>query len=220
MTHQLLVWGRALLLASIAAMLGGTAHVTAGGLLPGPIALALMVAVLTVLAAPALTVQASYRRLAALVGGGQMIVHLVLTATAGHTAPHAASSPRSGVVPGPDRAGGVRDQLAVVSDADDVGPAAGQGLQHLLDHLAGTNALMAAAHLVAAAGIALWLWRGEQALWTLLALLTRWLRRPERLAESNPRLRFGAGSFAPPAPPFTRWEATASISRRGPPVLA
>lgn len=220
MTHHLLVWGRALFLASIAAMLGGTAHVTAGGLLPSPIALALMVAVLTVLAAPALTVQATYRRLAALVGGGQMIVHLVLTATAGHAAPHAASSPRSAVVPGPDRAGGVRDQLAVVPDADDVGPAAGQGLQHLLDHLAGTNALMAAAHLVAAAGIALWLWRGEQALWTLLALLTRWLRRPERLAGSNPRLRFGAGSFASPTSPFTRWEATASISRRGPPVLA
>lgn len=175
-----MLWTRACLVAVVATALGTAAHTTAGGLLPGPVVLASMFSALLVVSAAALTTPASYLRILALVGGGQAAVHLVLTVTAGHAAPHApaAGQPIPRVLK--TRPGGVRDQLAVVSDPNAGTAATGSGLQHFLDHLGGTDAPMMAAHLAAAGGVAWWLWRGEQSAWTLLALLWSWITPPHR----------------------------------------
>ncbi|KAB2810968.1 hypothetical protein F9L07_03245 [Pimelobacter simplex] len=211
-----LLWTRACLVASVATALGTTAHTAAGGLLPSPIIVAAVFATLLVIGAAALTAPASYVRILALVGGGQAAVHLVLTMTGGHLAPHAPTPAQPSPRVSRARSGGVRDQLAVVPDPDRATTTAAPGLQHLLDHLAGTDAPMMAAHLAAAAGVAWWLWRGEQSAWALLALLWGWVIVPtaapvHRTARATVLIRRSAD------PARGRRESISSISRRGPP---
>ncbi len=71
---------RALLCAGVAAMLGVTAHLGAGGLLPSPAWCLAAGAVLVAVNLVALGGPASVWRLVALVAGGQAFWHLVLTA--------------------------------------------------------------------------------------------------------------------------------------------
>lgn len=88
------LWARACMVSGVATALGTAAHTTAGGLLPSPIIVAAVFVTLLVIGAAALTAPASYVRILALVGGGQAAVHLVLTMTAGHVAPHAPTATR------------------------------------------------------------------------------------------------------------------------------
>lgn len=173
---QDLRWLRAAVVAVVATSLGVAAHVVAGGLLPSWAALVVILAGLTVVSAAALGRPASYPLIAGLVAGGQTVVHLLLTATSGHSSPHtpASSSPMSPLSPvtTADTTGAYARMMRQVPSGVDVG---GGGtphwVQHLLDDMTGTNALMAMAHLVAAALVSAWLWKGEQAVWGLIALL-------------------------------------------------
>jgi hypothetical protein len=102
-------------------------------------------------------------------------------------------------------------------------------MQHLVADLTGPHAVMALAHLAAAAVVGLWLAAGERALWTLLsgaaATLTGALTALVALVRSGAL----AATPAPPAPrrrtvraeavrPHVRALATV-VARRGPPAL-
>lgn len=218
------LWLRAAAVATVTVALGVVAHVSAGGLLPHPVYLIVLAAALTSLVAPFLTGPAGYRRLALLLGAGQAAVHAVLTATAGHTA-HSHTAAVEGAVGGAGavttRPIGAPHLLAVAPAPTGSGGPPGEPhwVSHLVADLSGTNALMSLAHLAAAAGVGFWLWRGEQALWTLMNLLLRRLvAGPETPAfpparmDRNPPVAHGVQAIAPPC-----HEISASITRRGPP---
>lgn len=183
-------WLRALLLATVALLAGSIAHLTADGLLPGPVGMAVLLAVGTTTAAPLLRTRASTHRIVLLLVLGQTAVHALLTAASGHHEDE----------PGP-----------VLS-----GPAL--WLHHLSEDLTADHAVMAVAHAAAATVVGLWLAHGEHALWLLvdlaaraLAPRVRWLSplvptRPPRVVTLDTTRLSGRGVF------------TVCLRRRGPPV--
>lgn len=185
-------WVRALLLASVALVTGTTAHLGAHGLLPGPLAMAVLLAAGTALCAPLLRRPASTRRVVLLVVLGQTTVHAALTAVAGHHDHDAAHEMTAPPMLWVDR---------------------------LTDDLSGPHALMALAHGAAAAVVGWWLARGEHAFWTRVRLAGRRLARavrrlPAPLVAGPPRVVPLEPVLLPPT-----WHASApSLRRRGPPV--
>lgn len=160
---------RALLVAGIAFSIGTLGHAAAGGLLPGAPTLVGLFGILVVATALALARPASYAVVAALVVGGQLVVHTVLTAMSGHPGGHQeATRELARVAPG-----GVRAQLSVVDVTPQVtvGPVVPDWLQHLLDDLTGANLAMGLVHAGAALVMAGWLFLGERALTALLLML-------------------------------------------------
>jgi hypothetical protein len=139
---------RAVLLSGVALGTGCLAHLSAGGLMPGPLPLLALLVLGAVLARPLLHRQASTPRLVAMLVGGQAAVHLALTALAGH------------------------------HDEEPVPPGATAAVHHLVADLTGRDALMALAHAVAAALVGLWLAAGERALFTVVHLLRSRLAPP------------------------------------------
>ena len=77
-------WLRALLLATVALLAGGLAHVSAGGALPGALGVAALLVLGTTVSAPLLGTRASTRRVVLLLVLGQTAVHALLTAASGH----------------------------------------------------------------------------------------------------------------------------------------
>ncbi|RYE78078.1 MAG: hypothetical protein EOO74_05870 [Myxococcales bacterium] len=75
---------RALVLAGVITATGSVAHTSAGGLLPGAGWLGYLFVTTLAVAALALREEAPTWRLVALMCGGQALVHLFLSATAGH----------------------------------------------------------------------------------------------------------------------------------------
>jgi len=222
-----LLWPRAILAGGLAFGFGVVGHVTADGLLPGPGLLVALLVLVVAVSAPVLNRAAGPIRIVSLLVGGQAVVHLALTVTAGHRGDPGLSSPVSpstrhlAVLPQVDghRMGSLQDAYeGMSSHSSTVAPALPVG--HLAHDLA-AHAPMMAVHLVAAALVGLWLARGERCLWTLLALTSRLV-----LAAS--------WALAPvPAAPPRRLPALAPLSvipvalrqsrphaRRGPPVLA
>jgi hypothetical protein len=215
-----LLWSRAGLVALVACFVGAAGHVMADGLLPGPAVLLGLYAATTVLAAASLSRPASALRLTVLIGGGQALVHLVLSGSAGH---HGAAQPTQAP-------GGARDLVVPVVDGRRVGSlldayqsgvgsarlTSGGGVDPVAELVAHTP--MMAAHLAAAAVVALWLAHGERCLWTVLLLAAGAIR----LLLSRPA----------PAPAPARVRTTPvhrdpvairllarSVVRRGPPAL-
>lgn len=157
-------WTRALLLAVVAMGSGVVAHLSAGGLMPGPAALVVLFTGCLAFAASCLGRPASTLRVVLLTVGGQTLVHGTLTALSGHRGDpplrRVASTPfpLSTPVPGSGRRGSyfdlvyapahrtTTDQLAVPAP-----------VQHLMADLTGPHALMALAHLAAAVLVGLWL---------------------------------------------------------------
>ncbi|MGZ5403386.1 MAG: hypothetical protein ACXWDL_01930 [Nocardioides sp.] len=222
-------WARAAVVAAVATTVGVTAHVSAGGLLPGAPVMASLVCSLVVCSAAALGHPGSYPRLAALVVGGQAGVHLVLTAVSGHGGAHPAPAslpPGSTPLSNPLRQGGVHDDLAVVAypTPSATGGGTPHWLAHLQDDLTGPHLLMAVAHLAAAAGVAAWLFAGERALWTLIGLLGARLEQSWRVLLIPPlvaRPRGAAtvaGSHGPRASRKRLSAANGAAGRRGPPL--
>lgn len=217
-----LLWVRATTVATISSALGVVAHVSAGGLLPNPVYLIVLTAGLTSVVAPVLISPAGYRTLLLLVGAGQAAVHAILTAAAGH-GPHSHAAPSiSGSEILGARATGAPHLLGVAPAPTQSRPDSGSHwVSHLVADLSGTNALMSLAHLAAAAGVAFWLWRGEQALWTLISLLVRRLTAlprtpallPVRIGRTPPAAGWSRGMPSP------RHQIGASITRRGPPRI-
>lgn len=180
-------WARALLLAGVALLTGVIAHVGAGGLLPGPGVLVALLAGCTAAAGCLLGRPASTLRIVALVMAGQTFIHGVMTALGGHRGdPPLTDVATSSALPtemaaaGGRRVGSLYDQ--VYGSAAQSGADAGAALsipapvQHLIADLTGANAVMALAHLAAAALVGLWLAVGERALWTVVTLLAETAR--------------------------------------------
>ena len=221
------LWARALVVGSLAFFLGVVGHVTADGLLPGPAFLAALLALSVLLSAPMLSRPASSVRLVAMLVGGQTVLHLVLSLSAGHAGDRATSAGAA-----PSRAVGnlpVLDGRRVGSLQDAYTGASGQhgGLApalpvgHLIDDLS-AHAPMMVVHLAAAALVALWLTYGEKALLAVLAITARLVvalipsappvvRRPATLRASLTELRVGA---------LADLLLSRAVSRRGPPLLA
>lgn len=185
-------WVRAALVAAVALVAGTVAHVSAGGLMPGPVALGLVLMGCTVGAAWVLGRPASTARVAFLLLTAQTAVHGVLTALAGHRGDHPTPTATPKLPPELATGGtiGTRGTGSAYDQLYGAGLPAGGGqpvelsvpapVQHLIADMAGPNAVMALAHLVAAALVGLWLAAGERALWTVLALAddrVRWFVR-------------------------------------------
>ncbi len=186
--HGPLVWARAAMLAAVSLLTGTLAHVSAHGLLPGPVTMAALLLVGTTAAAPFLRTQASTARVVVLLALGQTVVHGALTALAGHR--------------GEPAEHGAHSLLGAV--------------HHLTEDLTGPHAAMALAHALAAATVGAWLASGEHALWALVGWAGRALARlPEHAPPPAPALRAApAGPWLPR--PATSRLAT-SLTRRGPP---
>lgn len=188
---------RTLVLGGVVLALGVVAHVAGGGLLPSWPVLAGLVLACAGAGWTFLRCRVSGPVLVALTVGGQAMVHLALTVTAGHTGD-------SGTSPG-----GVLPLLSGIgSDL----------VHHTLD-----EPLMLLAHLAAAVLVGLWLGRGERLLWSLVALvvalaLGTLLRLPGRLApvvRHAPRPVRRTTRVARPG--LARF--CADVTRRGPPQL-
>lgn len=227
--HASLVWVRAAFVGATFFLFGVVGHVSADGLLPGPLAMAFMLSISIALAGPFLARPASTLRLVLMLVGGQFLVHVVLSISGGHggdAAPAGANpAPLSPVQPlslptvDGQRVGSLHEAYQVVPGQQ---PASLPTLPvgHLIDDLA-AHAPMMAAHIAAAALIGVWLAAGEKSLWTLLALTAKHL--------------CGAVRLFLPVPPTPRWHVTPAVSRdvslphalwhasppalRGPPVV-
>lgn len=215
-----LLWARAFLLAFVACFLGVAGHVTADGLLPGPGWLVALLLVGTLLSLPFLSRPASGLRLAVLLVGGQTLVHLFLTVTAGHVGDRSAPvTHHSGrILPTVDghRIGTLQDQYDAMIGSSAAQPALPVG--HLVNDLS-AHAPMMTVHLLAAALVGLWLAVGERSLWTVVALATALVLR--LLAPVLPVLpaRGLACLPADPAGLAAPLRLTRSVVRRGPPAL-
>ncbi|MFC6286838.1 hypothetical protein ACFP3Q_11555 [Nocardioides sp. GCM10027113] len=229
-----LLWSRAVLVALVALVTGAVGHVSAEGLLPSFPALLGLLAAGAILAAPALTRPATTRRLVLLLMGGQALVHLALSAAAGHRGDPAGGNAGSAggaghahaVLPVEDgrRVGSLLDSYRAAGHAPaDVEPTLPVG--GLLAEVA-AHAPMTAAHLAAAAAVGVWLGVGERSLWTLLALARRSLLAPLLAAVAvlatlrlPVRIPVSAPPDGTPPPPRSSLLLAATLSRRGPPAL-
>jgi hypothetical protein len=222
------LWTRAGVLGVIAFLLGVTGHVTADGLLPGPVWLALLLGLAIALSGPLLARPASVRRLVALLVGGQALVHLFLTVTAGHRGDPRLPTGRSltpSALPTVDghRVGSLQDQYAATVGSAPPRPVVPVG--HLVSDLAAHGPMMAA-HLAAAVLVGLWLAIGERSLWTLVALASTAVIRPLLLAWALVHARAvdpADGLAAVPTEPIglrTPARLARCVVRRGPPLLA
>lgn len=216
------IWARAALLTAVTMFLGVAAHVTADGLLPSAAWLVVLSLLVLVPCVALLAGPASPLRLVLMLAGGQALVHLALTITAGHAAQagtghvHAAGSHRH-----LGSAGSALETLQTGSGTT-TGALSADGLaQHLAGH-----APMMLVHVLAAALVGLWLAVGERALWTLVALAGGLVVRPLLLMDAlaRPALAAPAPPTAPgqrePRRPSTSLLLARCVVRRGPPLLA
>ena len=228
----MLRWVRALVVGAVAFVAGVAAHLSAHGNVPAARSLVVLFLLVSAGTACFLGRPASTRRVVVLLMAGQTAVHAGLTALAGHAGDPVVRTATS-VVPAPrtvERRGSLFDQYAasVPHGAESAQPVLPAWLQHLAADMTGPHAVMALAHLGAAAVVGLWLAAGERALWTLLTLAASSLTGA--LAALVALVRSGAlaATPAPPAPrrrtvraevarPHVRALATV-VARRGPPV--
>ena len=237
----LLLWGRAAVLALVVVVAGAVSHVSAGGLLPHPAMLGLVLVAVTVLGARFLLRPAALGRVVALVVVGQGLVHVLLSGLAGHRGDqHLAGTPavtNGALRPVVDGQGRRVGSLLDYYDASQTqvdggaGPGLATGwLTHQADHLAAQGPAMVLAHLLGAVAVGVWLWVGESALWHLVVLRAArsWpvVVAQRSLASLLVALvgaqdRDGAarrGPFEVLLPPADRL-AHPVVSRRGPPLL-
>lgn len=195
-----LLWSRALILGVMATGLGAVGHVGADGMLPGLGTLATLLVVMVALSALLLLRPASGLLLALSLSAGQAVVHVVLTAAAGHVGDSTMTG-MSGTTGGHEHM-----------------QASGVSMSALSAHVVG-HAPMMAAHITVAALVGLWLARGESALWTLIALAARRLvAAPRVLAVVDARVRRLMTPTPRPAGPPSLWQALPH-ARRGPPFV-
>jgi hypothetical protein len=219
------LWLRALLVGVLAFGLGVVGHVSADGLLPGPVLLVVLLAGSVLISAPLLNRRASPLRLVAMLVGGQTFIHLVLTVTAGHAGDRpgagAPGSPVMASLPTVDghRVGSLQDAYhGMAGQPSSMAPALPVG--HLVADLS-AHAPMMVAHLVAAAVVGLWLGYGERCLWTLIALTGRrllvaaWALGVPGL---HPAPRLSTTADRTPERARSLWFVRPH-SRRGPPLL-
>lgn len=177
--------------------LAAGAHVAGGGQLPSP-GILLAVLALTALASTAATrLRLSFPAVGALLAGGQLALHELLTA---FSAPAPAAGPPAPHVHG-----------AVLAGFPGIAPFA----EHVSPADPGLAPLMLAAHAAATLGCTLLLARGEAALWALAGWLRPLAGLPRPVAPV-PAPRF-PGPFGPLPLPRQPWRNLRQDSRRGPP---
>ncbi len=241
-----LVWARAALLGAVMLGAGTVSHVSAGGLLPRPLALLALAAGFVALAGRFLLGPASTRRIVLLVVGGQAAAHTALSALAGHrgdgSTPGRSARAAMPGMPGMPRhtphlpvdadgrrVGSLLDAYAATpSSAGHDGPGVPTtAVTHLLHHLAEQGPAMLAAHLAGAVALGLVLAVGEQALWALVhlaAVRVVVVAAARRSVTALLAAYLGASSVRRPRPratgfaPVPRLDRPA-VSRRGPPAL-
>jgi len=187
-----LLGARACALGLVAACVGVWGHVHAGGGDPSPAQLLLVWIAASALSAGFLLREAGWVRIAALLLGEQLLIHTALMWMVGMPA---SSMPGMASMPG-------------------MGPMSGHDLSPV------PSAGMLVGHAAAAAIAGLWLWRGERAMWTLIALAGASLRvlwRPCVVAAmpavSVPRVEADLL-------PLWGLRRASDVNRRGPPALA
>lgn len=236
-----LLWSRAALVAVVVVVVSTIGHVSADGLLPGPLAFVALVLAATAVSARFLTHQASTRRMVGLLVAGQAVIHGVLSALAGHADDPVAVPPR------PDfafdgrqveRTGSYFDQVAAMQQgtALDAGASGSRGVEpvlgwlaHQVEHITEQSPLMVLGHLAAVVVLGVWLAVGERALWTFLCLATSTVVDAVVRAVANVRavlLERVPPQVGRPAPHGTRrnavprpWLLRHVVAHRGPPAL-
>ena len=212
-------WMRALALASVVVSTGAAGHVAAGGAMPAPAVLGLLLVLATLVLAPVLGSPASSGRVALLAIGGQALLHVSLnvltTNPAGHTG--------AGMV----MPGGAHGSMQM-SDGMFHGAAASG--ETSLVWMGSAHVGMLLAHLVAGLLLGLWLAAGERAAWTLVRLAARPVAEAFHiLLDASSALRApGAGWERVLAAPRWVWEMAlrsdacmgGCLSRRGPPRIS
>ena len=224
---------RGVVAAAVAVVIGLTAHVSAGGLLPAAGWMVLIFVAVATIAVASVGSPAGLIRLVVLVGGGQFATHVMLTALAGHDGDHgplrAPVTPAPELIAGVDsgRSGSLHDltvgRIEPTTSNEFVPP---HWASHVVDDVTGPHAAMAVAHLAAAAVVAWWLAQGERALWTVLALLgasvVQALMRLIAVYDVAHLFARPAAMGILRAPHLRRLLApmTGGLGRRGPPLIA
>ncbi|WP_114422264.1 hypothetical protein [Nocardioides houyundeii] len=229
-----LLWGRAVVLATVGLGTGTVSHLAGGGRLPGPVAMMLLLAAGVPLATLFLRRRVGRTALVLLVATGQTLTHGLLAALAGHRGDAPATGPV--VLPpatppeGSGRRSGSLYDLYAASVPTPTGAGSGHGgwWAHQLQHLSDQGPAMVVAHLAGAVVLGLFLSVGESALWALLLLVAargdvaRASGR-RRLAAAQMRLGIArcAGRLRWPdvAVRTSQRRDRAVLRRRGPPVL-
>ena len=219
------LWVRALFAGSFAFFLGVAGHLMADGLLPGTTFLVVLYTFTVVLSVPILARPGSHLRMLGLMVGGQTFIHLCLTLTAGHVGdpkvatpkPHDAGITQLPVVDG-HRVGSFQDAFSGTSAMPASTPTL--PIHHLVADLS-AHAPMMAAHLAAAAVVALWLAYGEQCLVTVLVVTARLLVALVRpVLPVTVRVVLRSSLTEVDVVGFRDVLLCRSVSRRGPPLLA
>ncbi len=212
-------WVRALTLASVLMGTGVAGHVAAGGVMPVPAVLVVLLAVATLVLAPGLGSPATSVRVALLVIGGQALLHASLnvltTSPAGHTG--------AGMV----MPGGPHGSMPMSSGMFHGSAASGETS---LYWMGGAHVGMLLAHLVAGLLLGLWLAAGERAAWTLVRLAARPVAEALRMLLDAISALAAAGAGWPRVCAVSRWVlelvlrsdacTVDCLSRRGPPRIS
>ena len=212
-------WMRALALASVLVSTGVAGHVAAGGVMPAPAVLALLLVLATLVLAPVLGTPASPVRVALLAIGGQALLHVSLNVLTTNPAGHAGAGM---VMPGGPhgsmpRSGGMLHGAAASGETS-------------LVWMGSAHVGMLLAHLVAGLLLGLWLAAGERAACTLIQLATRPVAEAFHilLDAISALVAAGAGWERVFAAPRWVWELALRsdactgdcLSRRGPPRIS
>lgn len=226
-------WRRATVTsAALASAILGTAfHAVAGGALPSPFVLLVIVALLWAGTSAALGARPAPARLASAVALGQFAVHVALTASAGHShsAGHAhptgpvagAARPSQAVAPG-----SLSDALGLAAAPPPaVGPdPVALAFQRIAEELTAAHAGMALAHALAGLLVGLWLATGlhgariAAALRRLATPVAAWWSRPLPIAPLAPDATRARTHALHIAPPHLRPQHRCDVAgRRGPP---
>jgi hypothetical protein len=222
------LWLRALFAGSFAFLLGVAGHVMADGLLPGTAFMTVLYLGTILTSVPFLVQVGSRWRMVLLLVGGQTFIHLCLTLSAGHAGdprprpsaalPHEVGMGSLPVVDG-HRVGSFQDAFVGTNAQPATTPTL--PIHHLMADMS-AHAPMMAAHLAAAAVVALWLAHGERVAFSVLAItasLVLALVRPVSLVAVPVSLR--RTHVAEQVSSLLRERLLARpASRRGPPLLA
>nr|WP_310793536.1 hypothetical protein [Pseudarthrobacter phenanthrenivorans] len=194
---------RASALSTAVLALAGGAHLAAGGVLPAP-SLLLAVLALTALGATAATrLRLGFPVLAALLGGAQLVLHEVFAAFTVTGARSAAT----GTASHGGHGGWPAAPAPVLDHLYGADPLYGSGTE--------SGLMMLAAHVLATAGSAFLLAKGEDALWALAAWLRPLVELPRpAVFDDGPAPSLPA---TPAAVPLRPWRNLRQDSRRGPP---
>ncbi|WP_370278703.1 hypothetical protein [Pseudarthrobacter sp. NamB4] len=177
--------------------LAAGAHLAGGGVLPQPVIMLAMLALTALAGTTATRLKLGFSAMAALLGGGQLVLHEVFT---GFSARPVMALPGSSAIHEGHLSGSA--VLAPVVD-------------HLYGAGTGSGPLMLAAHATATLGSAFLLAKGEDALWALAAWLRPLFALPRPLKHVGGTPPFVASP--PSAAPLRPWRNLRQDSRRGPP---